>query len=153
MVKEIVKEASRLAEEELKNEEIQRLKLIVKTTLELLQKKEEARKNLDEEIKILNRDLLDLKEGRIDRIKERQDIDAKAKEVSIIIIKEKIIERQVSSPWYIPWVIEMKSQYIPISPTVQVFGSVDFDFQTTNSTAHMYTSGTYQLNNGAIKYL
>lgn len=173
--KNIVKEASRLAEQELKNEEITRIKLVVKTTLEQLQKKEAARKVLDEEIKILNRDIADLKDGRIDRIKERQDIDQKAKEVSVIIIKEKIIERQVPSPWYIPWVIEVKSQYIPVYPTVNpiwyggnstvtlsgnnttVLGIdssiTSASFITTNSMAHMYTSGTYQLENGTIKNL
>lgn len=173
--KEIVKEASRLAEQELKTEEITRIKLVVKTTLEQLQKKEAARKVLDEEIKILNRDIADLKEGRIDRIKERQDIDPKAKEVSVIIIKEKIIERQVPSPWYIPWVIEVKPQYIPVYPTVNPIwyggnstvtllgnnatvldtaSSITGDsFTTTNSMAHMYAGGTYQLANGAIKNL
>ncbi len=37
--KEIVKKASRLAEQEIKNEEINRIKLVVKATLEQLQKK------------------------------------------------------------------------------------------------------------------
>jgi len=173
--KEVIKEASRLAMEEMKNEEINRIKLVVKTTLEQLQKKEAARKVLDEEIKILNRDIADLKEGRIDRIKERQDIDPKAKEVSVIIIKEKIVERQVPSPWYIPWVIEVKPQYIPIYPTVNpiwcgtnltlldssatINGISNLTltsnsiFTTTNSMTHMYTGGTYQLENGTIKNL
>lgn len=170
MEKEIVKEASRLAEQELKNEEIQRIKLVVKTTLEQLQKKEAARKVLDEEIKILNRDIADLKEGRIDRIKERQDVDQKAKEVSVIIIKERIIEKLVPSPWYIPWVIEVKPQYVPIPPSTTQpiwYGcgntlltssdtcgtTINAAFTTTNSMTHMYTGGTYQLDNGTIKNL
>ncbi len=123
----------------------------------------------------MNRDIADLKEGRIDRIKERQDVDPKSKEVSVIIIKEKIIERQVPSPWYIPWVIEVKPQYIPVYPTVSPIwyggnsavtllngNATNLDitsnmtsasFTTTNSMTHMYTSGTYQLENGTIKNL
>lgn len=175
--KDIVKEGVKLAEEELREEEKQRIKSVVKATLELLRQKEEKRRTLDEEIKILKRDVDDLKEGRIDRIKERQDLDSKAKEVSVIIIKERIVKEYIPSPWYIPWVIELKPQYIPYTPfycggtttiatlttnavgtgisnaTVSCSSATDWSFTTNNSMAHMYTSGTYQLADGSIKYL
>ena len=173
--KDIVKEGVKLAEEELREEEKQRIKSIVKATLEQLRQKGEKRHALDEEIKILKRDIDDLKEGRIDRIKERQDLDSKAKEVSVIIIKEKIIKEYVPSPWYIPWVIELKPQYVPLQPIVWCNGATNLTgfgntidatvtttgsylgdtqtFTTNNSIAHMYTSGTYLLTDGSIKYL
>jgi len=174
--KEIVKEGVKLAENEMKEEEIKRIKIIVKTTLEILKQKEEQRQKLDEEIRILKRDLEDMKDGRIDRIKERQDIDPKAKEASIIIIKEKIIEKQVSVPWYIPWEIEIKPQYTPYVPpwwctaadnlqityTTTATNAVltaastlpeNIQLTTNNSMVHMYTGGTYKLNDGSIKYL
>ena len=162
MTQELVKEGFKLAEQELKDEEKMRIKDIVKVTLEKLRKKETEKHDVDQEIKILRKDIEDLKEGRIDRIKERQDIDAKAKDVSVIIIKEKIVEKQVPM-WYYPWVIEIKPQYIPYIPvyttcatntTANVFNDVStLTFTSTNSNAHLYTSGTYQLSDGTIKYI
>lgn len=171
--KELIKEGVKLAEEELKDEEKKQIKVVVKTILETLRLKEEQRQKLDEEIKILKRDLDDMKDGRIDRIKERQDIDPKAKEASVIIIKEKIIEKHIPTPWYIPWIIEVKPQYTPYIPIVwnsssstclSINGTTTCntsipntitvgELTTNNSMVHMYTSGTYKLNDGTIKYL
>ena len=174
MVKEAVKSAEEELKEEIRNKEKLRIKGVVKATLELLQKKEEARKLLDDEIKILRKDISDLRDGRIDRIKERQDLDPKAKDISVIIIKERIIEKQVSTPmWYIPWVIEVKPQYVPYIPvycgTVTISNDPGYcsnnalgvsntstdalTFTVTNSNAHMYAGGTYVLENNAVKYI
>ena len=169
MEKEMVKEAVKSAEEELKNEEKTKIKSVVKATLELLRKKEEQRKILDDEIRILKKDVEDFRAGRIDHIKERQDLDPKAKEVSVVIIKEKIIERTtpVYPMWYFPWVIEVKPQYVPYIPiycgtcdatvnnswTLTNDANSSVSFTTTNSAAHMHTSGTYQLTDGTIKYV
>ena len=162
MTQELVKEGFKLAEQELKDEEKMRIKDVVKATLEKLRKKEIEKHAIDEEIKILRKDIEDMKEGRIDRIKERQDIDAKAKDVSVIIIKEKIVEKQVPM-WYYPWVIEIKPQYISYMPmyttcatntSANVFNDAStLTFTSTNSNAHLYTSGTYQLSDGTIKYI
>lgn len=167
---EIVKEAFKLAEKELKDNEKLRIKEVVKATLEKLRKKEAEKHAVDEEIKILRKDIEDLKEGRIDRIKERQDIDAKAREVSVIIIKEKIIEKQVPM-WYQPWVIEVKKEYIPyfqpyctnatIGNAMYTLASTadsntitcNASFTSTNSEAHLYSTGTYQLSDGTVKYI
>lgn len=164
MTQELVKEAVKLAEQELRDEEKTRIKDVVKMILEKLRKKEIEKHEIDEEIKILRKDLEDMKEGRIDRIKERQDIDAKARDVSVIIIKEKMIEKQVPL-WYYPWVIEIKPQYVPYMPMFTVCGNAtatssnvftgnsSLTFTSTNSNAHLYTSGTYQLSDGTIKYI
>lgn len=162
MTQELAKEGFKRAEESLKEEEIMRIKDVVKATLEKLHKREAEKHNIDEEIKILRKDIEDMKEGRIDRIKERQDIDAKAKEVSVIIIKEKIIEKQVPM-WYYPWIIEIKPQYVPYIPVYSTAGTITtsnvlngtstLTFTSTNSNAHLYTSGTYQLSDGTIKYI
>jgi alpha-amylase/alpha-mannosidase (GH57 family) len=161
MTTELVKEATKLAEQELKDEEKMRIKDVVKATLEKLRKKETEKRDIDEEIKILRKDIEDMKEGRIDRIKERQDIDAKAKDVSVIIIKEKIVEKQVPL-WYYPWIIEIKREYVSCIPmyssgaftTSDVFNStLALTFTSNNSNMHMYTSGTYQLSDGTIRYI
>lgn len=174
--KELVKEAVKLAEDELKNEEKMRIKSVVKATFELLRQKEEKKHTLDDEIRILRRDLTDLNDGRLDRIKERQDLDPKARDISVIIIKERIIERQVPTPmWYWPWTIEIKPQYVyPVYPTYTVYGSdatIDtsgyltstntttasanntVQFTTNNSAVHMHASGTYSLADGSVRYL
>lgn len=176
MTSDIVKEGVKLAEEELRKEEVTRIKDVVKATLEKLHQKEIQKHGLEEEIKILRKDVEDLKEGRIDRIKERQEVDSKAKDVSVIIIKEKIIERQVPT-WYYPWIIEIKREYVPWIPwpyfTVTNSGnatitggstssavatssnatSSSISFTTNNSMAHLHVSGTYQLSDGTVKYI
>jgi hypothetical protein len=162
MTQELVKEATKLAEQELRKEEKIRIKDVVKATLEKLRAKEVQKHAIDEEIKILRKDLDDFREGRIDRIKERQDIDAKAKEVSVVIIKEKIIEKQVPF-WYQPWIIEVKTEYIPVvynatcecttSTSGGFTGIAITNFTSTNSNVHLYSSGTYQLSDGTIKYI
>ncbi len=168
--KELVKDAVKSAEEELRNEEKQKIKNVVKATLELLQQKEEKRKVLDNEIKILKLEISDLKDGRLDRLKERQDLDPKAKEVSVIVIKEKIIEKHIPTPnWYMPWIVEVKPQYIPnyywgstnnmlcgpCCGSSNALGTLTMNtnatFTTTNSDVKMYTSGTYVLENNIIK--
>ena len=168
---EIVKEAFKLAEKELKDGEKIRIKEVVKATLEKLRKKEIEKHAVEEEIKILRADIENLKEGRIDKIKERQDIDIKAKEVSVIIIKEKIIEKQVPM-WHWPWVIEIKHEYLPVYYPTYMSGTLigncttgnsatitsnnissNITFTSTNSNAHLYTGGTYQLSDGTIKYI
>jgi hypothetical protein len=177
--KELIKEGVKLAEEELKEEEKMRIKSVVKATLELLRQKEEKRQLLDDDIKILRRDIEDMKDGRIDRIKERQDLDPKAKEVSVIIIKEKIVEKHIPTPWYVPWIIEVKPQYVPLlptfwcttaspnvgvtyelgmtEPTIATYATANdissIQFVTNNSMTHMYTSGTYCLTDGTVKHL
>lgn len=161
---EITKEAFKLAEKEIKDEEKMHIKDVVKATLEKLRKKETEKHAVEEEIKILRKDIDDLKEGRIDRIKERQDIDTKAKDVSVIIIKEKIVEKQVPL-WYQPWIIEIKREYAPIYPypytvintiggsTTTTGNYIGATFTSTNSDAHLYAGGTYQLSDGTIKYI
>ena len=88
-------QAFKEVEKELEDTQIKELKKIVKATLEQLEKKKEKKVKIDKEIKILKSDIDDLKEGRLDRIKERQTKDPDAKKVSVIIIKEKVIEREV----------------------------------------------------------
>lgn len=161
---EIVKEAYKLAEKELREKEKMRIKEVVKATLEKLHKKEIEKHSIEEEIKILRKDIEDLKIGRLDKIKERQDIDVKAREVSVIIVKEKVIEKQVPL-WYAPYIIEIKQPYTPTyyyngtgtAPTINLstFTASDdsFTFTSNNSDVRMFSSGAYQLVDGTIKHI
>jgi len=114
MKKEDVKMAFDSANKEIKQEEqkehderIDEVKLIVKTTLQEIEKLQDQKKEIEEKLKILKLDIEDLKEGKLERIKERQEKDPLAKQVSLIIIKETIREREVPvpSPWYTPYTI------------------------------------------------
>jgi hypothetical protein len=118
MTEKTVKEGYQLAEKELKDKQVQEVKKIVLKTLEKLNEKQKEKTTLEEEIRLLRMDIDDLKEGRLDRIQERQEKDAKAKQTSVvIIIKEKEVIREYT-PWYQPykviWQTPMPS--FPIQP-------------------------------------
>jgi hypothetical protein len=100
-----VKKAVELAEKELQEKQIQEVKEIVKRTLEKLEKAKKQKAEVDEVIKYLKMDLDDLKEGRLDRIEERQLKDPKAKEVSVVIIIKKEVVKEttiINNPTYVP---------------------------------------------------
>ena len=114
MNKEVVKQAYAEAEKEARDKQVAEVKLIIKKTLEKLSTIRKQIKDLQEEEKILKLDIDDIKDGHLDRIEERQRLDKKAKEVSVVtIIKELEVIREVN-PWYTPYkVIWSLPQTIP----------------------------------------
>jgi regulator of replication initiation timing len=109
--KEIVKQAFAEAEKSAQEKQIKQVKEIVTKTLEKLDGIKKDIKKLQEEEKVLKMDIEDLKEGRLDRISERQEKDPEAKKISVVvIIKEKEVIREVS-PWY--WPYQVTWQYVP----------------------------------------
>ena len=142
-----VKRAYDLAQneiEEQKNKEhekqVAEVKEIVKRTLLEIEKLQDKKGNIDEKLKILKLDIEDLKAGKLERIKERQDKDPKAKEISIIIIKEKetIREREVPvpSPWYQPYIIQWNYKTYPVDNTIYCDGSgynTNLTYTTSNN--------------------
>jgi hypothetical protein len=164
MKEESVKKGFVEAEKSLREKEIEEVKLIVLETLKKIDRlkkdkksKQSEIKELDEQIKILEADIEDLKIGRIDRIVERQEIDPKAANISVVvIIKEKEIIRE---PWYQPyyihhWNIPVYPSNIPITYGGSVFGGSTLGLTTnsnyTNSTftssgAKFATIGTYDV--------
>jgi len=109
--KEKVKKAYSEVEQELSAERDRKIKEqvkgIVKQTLEKIDKLKGQREKIDKRIKVLKLDIDDLKEGHLDRIKERQEKDPEAKRVSVIVIKEKEVIREPYpvNPWYRPYEI------------------------------------------------
>ena len=122
MDKSLVKRAYSEAEDSLKEKQVDEVKRIVLKTLEKIEtlrtdkdKAQESVKDIDEKIRLLKMDLDDLKEGRLDRLAERQEKDERAKQTSVvIIIKEREVVREVS-PWYWPWRVVWPD---PVFPTV-----------------------------------
>jgi len=105
MEKKLVKDGFKAAEKTLKEKQVTEVKNIVTKTLEKLDEVDKEIKRLQLEKKILKMDIDDLKEGRLDRISERQDKDPKAKNVSVVlIIKETTVIKEVN-PWYQPYMV------------------------------------------------
>lgn len=114
--KEIAKKAWDLATKESEEKQVQEIKKIVQETLKKLDTVKSQIKELQDEKKILELDIDDLKEGRLDRIEERQEKDPKAKKVSVVvIIKEKEMIRETVNPWFIPYHTIWQTEYT--SPT------------------------------------
>ena len=164
--KEIVKKAYERAETELREKQISEVKEIVKRTLERITEVDKDIDRLQEKKKYLKLDLEDLKEGRLDRIEERQEKDPKAKTYSLVIVikeRERVVERV--SPWYIPYQITWANEHISNTPVVYCttasseaysascgcssFASADgfigFSQPITGSVARDFAPGTYQI--------
>jgi len=161
MTKDIVKEGFALAEDEGRKKQVEEVKKIVLKTLEKIDEKSKYRKELDEEIRLLKMDIDDLKEGKLDRIVERQEKDEKAKKTSVvIIIKEKEVIREYN-PWYWPYRI----QWQPYDTTpafcssgtnsINIYGgstsSTCMTLPTINcSVAKDSVTGTYSVNDAVV---
>lgn len=117
MNKEVVKKAFESAEQELENKLIEKIKDIVKKTLEHIKILDEKIDTLQEERKILKLDLDDLKEGRLDRIEQRQKEDAKAKKTSVVeVIRE--VHHHHYDWWYQPYKLIYHEKTYPKLPDV-----------------------------------
>ena len=141
--KEIAKKAFAEIEEEKSNKAVKQVKEIVTKTLEKLDGIKKEIKKLQDEEKVLKMDIDDLKEGRLDRISERQEKDPEAKKVSVVvIIKEKEVIREVS-PWY--WPYQVIWQYIPppsyTQPVITCASSGSFTVNGGGSAGGYATSG------------
>lgn len=149
MEKEIIK-AYDFAEKEIKKEKDEQLKnkikSIVKETLEKIEEIEKKEKELAEEKKILKQDIDNLKSGRLDLIEERQNKNPKAKDISTFRVKTKKIEYPPNNSIYS---ITATSS----SPTILVASSDYAGFSTTGYVSATYTCGTYNLSGGNIKSL
>ncbi len=166
MEQELVKQAAREAENSLREKQVEEVKKIVLKTLEKLdalkRDRESAQdrvKDIDEKIKLLKMDIEDLKDGRLDRMAERQEKDPEAKGVSVIvIIKEKVVEREVS-PWYWPYRFYWANPPMPepattwcvytasSSPDVTYTGNTGL---LTCSSSKWATAGAYEVNGDII---
>jgi hypothetical protein len=128
--------------DDLKQRQIAAIKEIVKLTFEHIDGLEKVKAGIQDHIKILKHDLFDLKDGRLDRILERQGMNEEIKGLSIIKVSCKQGE-QGKSPWY----VEYEVAYSIANDADIVKVSVN------NSVSKMHASGSYKLKDGSIKYL
>ena len=165
-----VKKAVSDAEKELKEKQIDKVKEIVKATLERIEKLDNDIRELQSQRKILKLDIDDLKAGRLDRIEERQKKDPEASKTSVVKVKEKEIHHHHHyEPWYRPYVIEWNpvvqpyyvytnSDCISFADTANA-GSISFatngttSLEITGNLTHSNTCGTYVLADGKTVHL
>ena len=134
--KEIVKAAFASAEKEAREKQVNEVKKIVTRTLEKLDAVKKEIKAKQEEERILKMDIDDLKEGRLDRIAERQEKDPEAKKVSVVlIIKEKEVVH-VPSPWYSPYTVVWQYYTPTFSPSTVMYSG-------TGGSVGIATGGSY----------
>jgi len=140
--KDIIKKGIAEAEKEAQEKEISKVKMIVKTYLEKIQEKKLVEDKAREERKMLEKDLDDLKGGRLDKIMERQANDPRAREIAIIGIKKIMESYQPMFPWRSPWIVEIKDQswsYFPADGGGGG-GSVTSGYANSNTTVTGYNN-------------
>lgn len=99
--------AAQRAEEIRKEKEQQKknVQTLVTVCLEKKQKLLLEKRKLEETLRVVNMDLEDLKEGRLDRILERQVKDPRSAEISEFMIKEQESSIGRDGKWYKPYVV------------------------------------------------
>jgi len=103
MEKSLVKKAFDEASKDIEKEKREKIKKIILETLRRKEEKKERVSQLQKEIKILNKDLEDFKQGRLDLIEERQKVDELARKISVVKVEKVIHEHHYDRPWYQPY--------------------------------------------------
>ena len=124
---------------EMKQKQISIIKEAVQLTFEKLEEVEKQKNILQDSIKILKHDLFDLKDGRLDRILERQNLNEETKSISVIAVTKPANGTSANvSPWY----EEYEFKVLDGEPC-----------KINNSTTKTHASGSYKLKDGSIRYL
>lgn len=154
-MKDILKKAMDLAENEVQDKQIQYLKNIIKNLLQKKVDKEKEKDELEEEIKLIKQDIDDFKAGRLDKIKERHELNPKADKIcplQIIIINDNHRTNYPTQPWR--WNYEIVN--VPYTPTLTSYGTGVTSASYLTATATLcgttiatYTGGTYSVNGGS----
>jgi len=129
----------------MKEKQSKTIKSIVQQTFERIAKLEVEKAALQEQIRILKHDLFDFKDGRLDRILERHDMNHGIKKISVIdIVKTNDSSGKDPNPWYIDY-------SLLYSDTIG--GEKNTSITINNSLSKMHASGAYKLSDGVIRYL
>jgi hypothetical protein len=159
-MKENIKKAMDLAEQEVQEKEIAQLKSIIKDLLQKKVNKEEEKREIEKEISIIKQTIDDFKAGRLDKVKELIEKDIVAKDLlpfKIIIINQPVYVK----PWNWTYKIEQVPNYTYTSATaignnslIYYSGNNLMTTTLTNCTTGndiaTFTAGTYSLDNDRI---
>ena len=161
MDKDMVKKAYAQAQNERKEQQIQEIKAIVSLTLKKIETLESERENLkrqyheqlktvEDSIKLLKLDIEDLKEGRLDRILERQEKDKKAKQASVMVVERNMYPPLdiAVNPWRQPYQVQLA--WTNASQTSDAPGAW---VQVTGTVCQYAAPGAYELGDGHIVHI
>lgn len=158
-----IKKAIESAEQEIQEKEIANLKSIIKDLLEKKVSKEKEKREIEKEISVIKQTIDDFKAGRLDKIKELQEKDQCAKDLlpfKIIIINQPVI----TQPWGWHYQVVKNNYNYPQTLTSIGGNSLGFVYASSldavvtsqavndlsGSNFATFTSGSYELGNGAI---
>ena len=127
---------------EIKKLQTKAVKAAVEKTFNALEALEKEKTAIQDKIRILKHDLYDLKDGRLDRIAERQLLSPE--NLSVFTINRIEGQNANISPWYVDY--EFK---IP-EPGRE---SESIECRINNSIIKTNASGTYKMKSGGIRYL
>lgn len=153
-MKELIKKAMDLAENEVQDKEIQNLKNIIKNLLQKKKIYEKEKEDADEKIKLIKQDIDDFKAGRLDKIKERHDLTPKASEISpinVIIINDNKREVYPRQPWL--WNYEVVWGHYPtiLTGSAMTYGTSGGNIATLcGTTSANFTGGTYAVSANGV---
>lgn len=126
--------------DEIRQRQVKAIKIAVELTFEALEKMEREKSILQDKIRVIKHDLYDLKDGRLDRIAERQELGGD-KKISEFVVKKIDGQPGSLSPWYVEYTMEVGKD------------DEDFSYTVNNSITKMHASGTYKLKSEEIRYL
>lgn len=127
----------------IKEKQVAVIKEAVQLTFEKLEECEAQKSKIQENIKLLKHDLFDLKDGRLDRILERQAINEEVKSVSVIVVSKPASTGNANvSSWYEDYDFNVIRSGIPAESC-----------KVNNSVTKIHASGSYKLKDGSIRYL
>lgn len=142
--KELIQQGVAEAEKEAQEKEIAHIKEITKRYLSDIQEYKTKEESIKEKRKILEAELTDLKNGRLDKIKERQEADERCREVSPIIIVA-INNNYPLKPWlneyYINWRLPETTAY-PVGGYTTTCSS---NAVLTGSACQIIATGAYNI--------
>lgn len=161
MDQKIIKQALSEAEKEAQQEKIDRVKEIVKAHLEKIENCKDRESAIREERKIYENDLEDIKQGRLDKIMERQSKSEKARNISIIIVRPVEINYMPLYPWRSQWIIDWNCPMnnagafrllsTDCCNTALVQSDLNKHFCVNDGTSFQnFSGGTYDVNNRII---
>ena len=103
-IKKYVK-AFEMAQDEVTNSGLEDIKREFKQVLSLIEQKKQQKEQIEEEIRVLKLDLEDMKAGKFDKIKQRQDNSSMAKRVSPVTMSynPQALEDWWKQTWNITW--------------------------------------------------
>lgn len=127
---------------DIKHRQAAQIKSVVQATMDRIYELEKQRNKLQDEIKVLKHDLYDLRDGRLDRILDRQCTDEACIGVSVIFIKQP--DKVAANPWFTEYGVGLRvvGEESPASIIL-----------LNNSLVKTHAAGTYKMIDGIIKYL